>query len=148
MAPCETCKIYTGLTVVHTVCPLASSMTCHCCFQRGHMSAQCTDGIIEHPACLEDCIPIDVRNRWGIHTVTPLVIQAGHDPEKKIADINTIVIPDDYTDLKEFIREHKIRVEKVTKESAANCIKAIKAWAISRGYRAIMNHTIPTIATE
>jgi hypothetical protein len=68
--------------------------------------------------------------------------------EKEIASINTIVIPEEYTDLKEFIKEHKIKVEKVTKESKSDCIKAIKAWASTRGYRAIMEHTIQTCQTE
>lgn len=140
---CAICKKWAGRAVEHTTpCPLASSMTCSRCFQRGHMTEQCSEGMMEHPSCLEDLIPANLRNRWGIHTVTPLIIPANHPAEQKIAPINTVQVPDDYTEMKEFIREHRIDVEKKTKESIANCRKAIIDWAKLRGYRVIMQHTI------
>lgn len=106
------------------------------------MAEQCSESNIEHPSCLEDLIPANIRNRWGINTVTPFTLNKEHQAEHKIAPINTVQIPDDYTDIKEFIKEHKIDVEKKTKESTANCRKAIIDWAKARGYRVIMQHTI------
>jgi hypothetical protein len=102
---------------------------------------------MEFPTSLEELIPYDVRQRWGISTVTSLSLPTqNHD--KMIAPINTIVIPEDYSEMKEFIRINKISVVKVTKESTSNCIKAIKTWANSHGLRTVMEHTITHITVE
>jgi hypothetical protein len=150
---CSTCKKWTGRTLVHEICPLAASMLCKRCLQRGHLTEACTEGRTEweRPSYIEELIPYDVRQRWGLTSMTPITFplpRGAAGTEKEIASINTIVIPEEYTDLKEFIKEHKIKVEKVTKESKSDCIKAIKAWASTRGYRAIMEHTIQTCSAE
>lgn len=117
------------------------------------MTEVCNEGRAEHerPTCLEELIPYDVRQRWGLHTMTPIVFSlpsGAVGTESEIASINEIRIPEEYSDIKEFIREHKIKVEKVTKESKTVCIKAIKAWASARGYRAIMEHEVQTCVVE
>jgi len=123
-------------------------MLCKRCYQRGHSTDVCTEGASawERPTCLEDLIPYDVRQRWGLHTTTPIAFYKRSESE--IAEINTYVIPEEYSDLKEFIRAHKIEVAKVTKESKNECIKAIRTWATMRGYRCIMEHDVQTCSAE
>ena len=150
---CLTCKKYTGRFITHDCCPLAQSMICKRCMQRGHMTDACNEGQVswERPTCLEELIPYDVRQRWGLHTMTPITFllpRGAEGTESEIPTINTITIPEEYSDLKEFIREHKIEVAKVTKESKTECIKAIKAWAGRSGFRTIMEHEVQTCLAE
>lgn len=105
----------------------------------------------ERPTYLEELIPYDIRQRWGLHTMTPISFilpRGAPGTESEISAINTITIPEEYSDLKEFIREHKITVTKITKESKSDCIKAIKAWANARGYRSIMEHEVQKCTAE
>lgn len=153
---CVTCKKFTGRLLSHdlgSVCPLAHSMICKRCIQRGHITEACTEDHAqwERPTCLEELIPYDVRHRWGLHTITPITFpipRGSVGTESEIPDINTITIPEEYSDMKELIKEHKIKVEKITKESKSDCIKAIKGWANARGYRCIMEHEIQTCIAE
>lgn len=119
-------------------------MRCNRCFQNGHISEQCNEGIVEYPGCIEELIPLNVRQRWNISTTTPLQPIHPHS-ESSISYVNTISIPEDYSELKEFIREHKIKVEKVTKESISNCRKAIIDWAKQRGYRVEQQYVVQEI---
>ncbi len=95
----------------------------------------------ERPTTLEELIPVDVRMRYGIQTHTRLEFdkpRGADGTEKELHSCAEIIIPEDYSDLKEFVERHKISVEKKTKESRMACIKAIQEWGVSHGYRIVM----------
>lgn len=154
MSCCITCKKYTGRSIFHEACPLAQSVLCRRCLQRGHLTEACTEGRVEweRPTCLEDLIPYDVRQRWGISSSTPISFPSARGApgtETEISPINTITIPEEYSDIKDFIKEHKIKVAgSKTKESKIDCIKAIRLWANTHGYRSKMEYEIPTCVFE
>ena len=145
MSACILCKKYTGATVYHgdAGCEFASSVLCRRCHHRGHLASMCTEAWPqwERPTTLEELIPADLKLRFGIGSSTPLVFnyQRGIEgSETELGDINEIVVPEGYAELKEFIDKHNIKVEKVTKESRAACMKAVRAWGVSRGYRIVV----------
>ncbi len=147
MSFCLTCKKFKGKDILHgdDGCPLGKSVVCRRCHHRGHLTSTCTEDWPqwERPTSLEELIPADIRKRYGIITHTPIPFslsrgQPGTDVE--LGTINEVIIPDDYSQLKEFIDAHKIKVEKITKESRSNCMKAIAAWGVSHGYRVVMKY--------
>ncbi len=149
MSFCAICQKFKGKPVIHNDdgCPLSSSILCRRCHHRGHLTAQCSENWPqwERPTSLEELIPADVRKRYGIITHTPLSFpnpRGEPGSENELGSINEVVIPDDYGQLKEFIDTHKIKVEKVTKESRSNCMKAVIAWGVSRGYRIVMKNDV------
>jgi hypothetical protein len=101
----------------------------------------------ERPTSLEELIPADVRSRYGIHTSTPIDYQT--ERKDDMNDINTVIIPDPYIkggyeELKTFIEKRKIKVDKVTKESAKKCLEAVYTWGVQNGYRIMKANEIPT----
>ena len=147
--PCTICEFYRGANVVHgdDGCPFGKSVLCRRCHHRGHLTSNCTDGDYaqwERPTALEELIPVDLRLRWGIHSHTPLRFDAPRT-DRELGDINEVLIPDAsdpefYKKLGEFMRDRSIKVDaasKKTKESAADRMKAIKAWGVSHGYRIV-----------
>ena len=146
---CKNCMKYKGISIIHEdgLCAMAATILCRLCNHRGHLTSQCTAAWPqwERPTSLEELIAPDIRHRYGIISHTPIAFgteRGAEGTERELAAINEIVIPDDYTQLKEFIERHKIKVEKVTKESLTNCRKAVKNWAISRGHRVVMKYEI------
>jgi hypothetical protein len=134
-----------GLSIVHgdNGCPLSKSILCRRCHNKGHMTMHCSDrwSHWERPTTLEELIPVDVRMRYGIQTHTRLEFdkpRGADGTEKELHSCAEIIIPEDYSDLKEFVERHKISVEKKTKESRMACIKAIQEWGVSHGYRIVM----------
>jgi hypothetical protein len=105
----------------------------------------CTYGTAhwERPTTLEELIPSDLRTRYGITSNTRIEFTAPRcapESESEIASINTIVIPDDYTQLNEFAKKHKIVIPNMkTKKAEAAILTAIKDWAIRRGIRIVVS---------
>jgi hypothetical protein len=146
---CNLCLKYKGKRVCHGIegCTLGASTLCRRCFQRGHLSVDCTapHPQWERPKTLEELIPIDIRLRYKINTHT--LIQYGGDRElSELPDINTIIVPDSFKELSEFVEQHGIRVEKVTKPGRKALLKAVKAWGVSHGYRIVQEVSVPTIS--
>jgi hypothetical protein len=147
MSSCAVCLKYTGNTVIHDDggCALAASILCRRCHHRGHLTTTCTYGVKhwERPTTLEELIPSDLRARYGITTSTRVEFTAPRctpEAEGEIAPVNTIVIPDDYTQLNEFAKKHKIVVPNMKKKPAeAAILTAIKDWAIHRGIRIVVS---------
>jgi hypothetical protein len=163
MTSCATCKKYTGRIVCHDEngCPLKVSLLCRRCHHRGHLASQCTHGISnwERPTTLEELIPSDVRLRYGINTHTRVEFAAergapGTESEHPL--IRTEIIPDDYTQKNDFVKRHKIPVEKTSNENGKSykpteiaCEKAICEWAVRNGIRIIFSKEVtPSCATE
>jgi hypothetical protein len=150
---CTICLDYRGVdNVLHGAdgCPFGKSFLCKRCHHRGHATSNCSADYShwERPTTLEELIPADMRLRYRISTHTPIVFDTPRGAEStlgELGDMNEIVIPhtndpDCYKKLGEFMRDHGIKVDaasKKTKESAADRIKAIKAWGVAHGYRIV-----------
>lgn len=145
---CTICLKYTGKLTCHNDegCPLSASLLCRRCHHRGHLASQCTHGCAqwERPTTLEELIPSDIRLRYNITSCTRIPFtneRCTPEAEHELASINTVVIPDDYGQLSEFVKRHKIPVEKTTKAAGNAFIAAIKEWGIKRGLRIVV--TVP-----
>jgi hypothetical protein len=135
--PCVTCKSVTGLDRFHAgVCPVRASFWCSQCGCYGHRPAECDDVThVTRPCCLEDLIPPDVRERWGITTRTAIVWSTAtlEDKEREVIDENTIEIR--YRDgkldsrLREVMRGFKIK----TVKSLEGNRQVLREWAVGQG---------------
>ena len=89
---------------------------------------------------------MDIRLRYKIATHTPITYQSDERDPTELSDINTIVVPDGFKELSEFVESHGIKVEKVTKPGRKALMKAVKKWGVANGYRIIQNVDVPTIS--
>lgn len=104
------------------------------------MASECTElwPQYERPTTYEELIPAYLRARYNITTHTTLPFRTPRSlPEtsEELADIAMIEVPEEYTLMKEFIDHHRIKVEKITKESITKCREAVMAWGVTHGYR-------------
>jgi hypothetical protein len=145
---CPLCLKYKGKRISHgdEGCALGASTLCRRCHHRGHLSVDCTapHPQWERPTTLEELIPIDIRLRYKINTHTPVSLGLRSDCE--LSDINTVVVPDGFKELSDFVELHGINVEKVTKPGRKALLRAVKAWGVSRGYRIVQVATVPTFS--
>lgn len=146
---CRLCLKYKGKSIVHDAggCPLGASTLCRRCHHRGHLAVDCTapHPQWERPLTLEELIPIDIRLRFKINTHT-LIGFTGPREFSELPDINTIVVPDGFKELSDFVESHGISVEKVTKPGRKALMKAVKKWGVAHGYRIVQSAEIPTIS--
>lgn len=146
---CPLCIKYKGKNVTHGPegCILGTSTLCRRCHHRGHLSIDCTapHPQWERPTTLEELIPIDIRLRFKINTQTPIAFSGARD-NSELSDINTIVVPEGFKELSEFVEKHGINVEKVTKPSRKTLLRAVKAWGVGHGYRIIQALEVQTIS--
>jgi hypothetical protein len=139
---CNLCFTYLGRTVDHGSggCEFGASTLCRRCHHRGHLTRDCTaKASCEIPTTLEELIPADIRLKYGINTHT--TYDAKYDLEDIVPDINKIMIPEDasYAELGRILEMYKIKVtDKITKETTAARLEALREWAISHGYRIVM----------
>lgn len=147
---CRLCLKYKGKSIVHDSdgCPLGASTLCRRCHQRGHLSVDCSapHPQWERPLTLEELIPIDIRLRYKINTHTAIEYECPQRSYDELSDINTIVVPDGFKELSEFVESHGIKVEKVTKPGRKALMKAVKRWGVANGYRIIQNAEVPTFS--
>jgi hypothetical protein len=146
---CPLCLKYKGKRLVHGPegCALGASTLCRRCHHRGHLSVDCTAAHPqwERPITLEELIPADIRLRLKINTQTPISYSGPRD-SSELSEINTIVVPEGFKELSEFVELHGINVEKVTKPSRKTLLRAVKAWGVANGYRIIQTVEVPTIS--
>jgi hypothetical protein len=128
-------------------CALGASTLCRRCHHRGHLSVDCTaqHPQWERPITLEELIPVDIRLRLKINTQTPIAYCGPRDASE-LSDINTIVVPEGFRELSEFVELHNINVEKVTKPGRKALLRAVKAWGVAHGYRIIQTVEVPTFS--
>jgi len=130
-----------GLTRTHEEeCPVRASLWCSQCSCYGHLPAEC-DAVkhVWRPRTLEELIPADVRERWGITTETLIVWPTEltlEDAEKEIADTNTIEVR--YKDGRENGRQQAIikvmRTLKIpTVHKIEGNIQKLRQWAVANG---------------
>jgi len=142
---CATCKNMLGIVRSHTDCPVRASIWCSQCSCYGHFPSDCD--VVTHvrrPESLEELIPEDVRNRWGITTRTHIV---WHTPltmdtaEREIAESNTIIIRKNDGAIRTFMKQMNIPTahamdrtpEKPGKPSKPGNIQLLRTWAIANG---------------
>ena len=137
---CQTCKHTLRLTRTHEdgICPVQASFWCSQCSCYGHQPVDCDEARhVWRPRTLEELIPADVRERWGIDTETPIVWPARpitlEDAEREIAETNTIEVryhggkPD--CRIREVMRQYKIP----TVHKMEGNIQKLRSWAVSQG---------------
>jgi len=138
---CKTCLSWLGRTVVHSECPVRASAWCSQCGCNGHRPSECTESIPwTRPATLEELIPVDVRERWGLKTETKILWTEPEleDAEREIADINAIEIR--YREdqgkslrldsrLREFMKLNKVH----TTHKMDDNILTLRDWAVQQG---------------
>jgi len=140
MTSCTTCRSI-GLTRDHgsLPCPIRGSLWCSQCSCRGHLPATCDKVThVWRPATLEELIPADVRERWGIVTSTPIIYKnpkdlSLEDMEREIADSNTIEVV--YREGKQDgrIREVMKGLKIPTVHGKDGNIQKLRLWAVSNG---------------
>jgi hypothetical protein len=146
---CSLCLKYKGKRINHggEGCALGASTLCRRCHHRGHLSVDCNapHPQWERPVTLEELIPIDIRLRLKINTHTPITYSGPRD-YSELPPMNTIIVPDGFKELSEFVETHGINVEKVTKPSRKTLLRAVKAWGVSHGYRILQTVEVPTFS--
>jgi hypothetical protein len=118
-----------------------ASFWCSQCGCYGHRPAECDEVVhVTRPRTIEELIPVDVRERWGIDTETPLLqLCKGSDRltleecEREIADLNTIEVryPEGSRDskIREVMRGFKIP----TVHKMEDNLLKLRRWAVSNG---------------
>jgi len=144
-AACRICRRVKGKTILHSNggCMYASAILCRRCHHRGHFTSDCEESWShwERPTSLEELIPADVKQRLNITTHTSIDFQAprgAEGTEQELHSMNEVVVPKNYAELLEFLEKNNIKVETVTKPPRSNCIKAVKAWGVERGFRVVL----------
>ena len=124
--PCEICKLWTGLSVEHDECPIRANLVCRRCCGSGHSTSQCDYQPELHPTCLEELIPADLRERYGITTHTEYI-----RPENPIEahPIRCIEIVNDDKWIRAFMRQHHLQTARKREEN----LTRIMEWSAGCG---------------
>jgi hypothetical protein len=119
---------WTGKAVSHDTCPLRDTLVCRRCCARGHSSSECSDDNIWHPFCLEELIPIDLREKYHINT------QTEYTPPQKPIDPHPTRFLDIVNDdkwLRKFMKN-----QHMLKNTARKCeenLARVQKWASDQG---------------
>jgi len=116
-----------------------ASLWCTRCWCKGHEATACDESsvpMVEPPKYVEELIPSDVRERWGITLRTPYIPEVPLSMEAKeqmISDNNTILIR--YREGKQDsrIREVMRSLKIPTVHKMDGNITKLRVWAISQG---------------
>jgi hypothetical protein len=139
MSACAICWQTVGIRRCHddSDCPVRASFWCSQCGCYGHRPAECDDVThVTRPVTLEELIPTDVRERWGIDTTTTLqlpTVPSLEDCEREIAEINTIEVR-----YREGSRDAKIReimrsLKIPTVHKMDDNLQRLRRWAVANG---------------
>ena len=118
-------------------CVVRASLWCSQCSCYGHEAPTCDVAThVRRPATLEELIPVDVRERWGLATETPIVWpgpQTLEDAEREIAEANTIEVR-----YREGKRDSRIRevmggLKIKTVHKMDDNLQRLRSWAIASG---------------
>lgn len=125
--PCETCKLWSGISVEHDECPLRAGLVCRRCCSSGHTSSECNLTNNALPTCLEDLIAADVREQFKIMTRTEYCGPPGSDIVGH--DVRRVDIINQDKWIREFMRDKKLQTARKREENLAK----IMEWANGRG---------------
>ena len=149
MTNCKTCSEWLGIKRIHDVCPVRASAWCSQCGCYGHRPSECSNKMMwTRPATLEELIPNDIRERWGIQTSTRIKWSppTEEDAQREIANINTIEIrhqgkknaalkqrTQDMA-IRDYMHENKI----ATAARGEDNIRILMKWAIDKGKKVVI----------
>ena len=90
---------------------------------------------VERPRCLEDLIPVEIRERWGIRTQTAIVWPTTtlEIAEREIAESNTIEVVYREGRQDNRIREVMRSLKIPTVHKMEGNIQKLRAWAVANG---------------
>jgi len=125
---CKTCYNWTGVSVEHLndECALRASLVCRRCCCAGHSTADCTYDNICNPTCLEDLIPIDLKDRYGITSCTPYI---NVDLPNKAHPIRNLDIINQDKWIREFMKNQNLHTARKREDNIAKILE----WAASCG---------------
>lgn len=138
---CTTCRSTLGLVRTHAAgetCIVRASLWCSQCGCYGHRPSDCDEVThVTRPRTLEELIPADVRERWGIVTETPILWAKPtmEEAEREIDDARIIEVR--YRDgkmdsrIREVMRAYKIP----TVHKMDGNLQKLRAWALSQGLK-------------
>ncbi len=147
---CASCLSLTGAIIFHDdTCPVLPSLYCRRCSAYGHLAADCCQPWgYERPTSLEELIPHDIRQRWGVQTSTPFMNPFTRDQvrdaelsgESIAWELRVLNVPRDDGEMRKFMADNSIRrthanASQKGKISQAENIARIREWAIERGFR-------------
>ena len=121
--PCETCRLWLGVNKDHDACPLKSELRCRRCCGSGHSSSECTLNSMQmYPNYVEELIPIDVREMYGIMTQTQYIKPAFTIDPHPVRCID-IVNSDKW--IREFMKQQKLQTARKREDN----LSKIFEWA-------------------
>lgn len=127
--PCDTCKLWLGKHVEHDICPLKADLVCRRCCGSGHSSSECTMNSLNiYPTYLEELIPHDVKEMYGIITQTSYV-KPVKDIEPHPVRCIDIVNSDKW--IREFMRQQHLATARKREDN----LNKIFDWAHSSGLK-------------
>ena len=124
---CKTCYIWTGISVEHEECELRATLVCRRCCCSGHSTADCDYDNIIQPTCLEDLIPNDLKDRYGITTNTEYVNVM--EDKKKAHPIRSLDIINQDKWIREFMKNQSIHTSRKREDNIAKILE----WASKCG---------------
>jgi hypothetical protein len=143
MSSCALCWQKLRVQMIHDdkPCVTRESLWCSQCSCFGHEASECDEAShVERPRTLEELIPFDVRERWGITTSTPIVYhtpvrrpQTLEEKEREIAESNTVVIYYPKAQLDRCLREYMKKNKIDTTHSKEGNIKVLRQWLTDNG---------------
>ena len=127
--PCETCRLWIGKNVEHELCPLKADLLCRRCCGSGHSSSECTlNSLSVYPTYIEELIPQDVKEMYGIMTQTAYI-----KPSKSIEPhpVRCIEIVNNDKWIRGFMRQQHLNTARKREEN----LNKIFEWAHSTGLK-------------
>ena len=108
--------------VEHEECPFRASLVCRRCCSSGHTSTDCTYTNTIHPLYIEDLIPNDIKDHYGISTHTTYM--KPHVPVQPHA-VQCIEIKNDDKWIRQFMKNKHIQTARKQDDN----LKKITEWA-------------------
>ena len=113
----------------HDSCPVKESLQCRRCCGSGHSSGDCTmNSAVIYPAYLEELIPQDVKDMYGITTQTE-VAKPVHEIEPH--DVRSFDVINNDKWLRAFLKQHNLH----TGRKASDNLLAVENWAKAQGLK-------------
>lgn len=126
---CDTCRLWLGKNIDHTTCPLKANLQCRRCCASGHTSGECTmNSSVVYPLYIEELIPQDVKDMYGITTQTTFI-----KPEKEVPvhDVRSFAVINNDKWLRAFLKQHNLH----TGRKASDNLITIENWAKNQGLK-------------
>ena len=128
---CETCRLWLGKNLTHgsVCCPLLINTKCRRCCGSGHEGSNCpTNSMAIHPIYIEELIPQDVKDMYGIVSQTEYVkptINVMPHPVRCIEIVNQ----DKW--IREFMKQQKLQTARKREDNLAK----IYDWSHENGLK-------------